>query len=173
MELKFRYSYTIIFGENNTMETDLLTYRLTDFMNQIAANQIAEMVNREKLQNEQLMSQDERSRLMVNNQRNVANKAKKASFKDIMSINEIEKEPETSSQEDKMKQPRKIGSLWTVSRSFKNNLAKSKELEKVVPQPKAKFLRAAKIAVMISQVKQGRVICTCSSLDAKCSIHDV
>ena len=35
-----------------------------------------------------------------------------------------------------------------------------------------KFLKAAKTAAVISSLKFGRDICTCSSLDATCAVHD-
>ena len=49
----------------------------------------------------------------------------------------------------------------------------SNEPPKEESKAKNKFLKAAKLAVLISQVKKGHDICTCESLDAKCKVHDL
>ena len=156
------------------MEVDLLTYRLSDFMNKIAEKHMEELVKKEKIQNEMLMSQAERSRMVLNNKNNCEKKTKTASFKDIMGMKKGDRENQTIGYEEKTKTQKNLGSMFRVSRSFKSNIDKdaSKGSDKVIPASKAKFLKAAKFAVMISQVKQGHDICTCSSLDATCKMHD-
>ena len=61
-----------------------------------------------------------------------------------------------------------------ISKNINDKDSDSKKgLDKGVVVPtNNKFLKAAKTAALISKLKQGRDICTCSSLDAKCYIHD-
>ena len=163
-----------------TMEVSLLTYRLADFMKQISANQMEEIVNKERIHNERLMSQDQRSRMVSYNKTGFQYDAKKANGKNIVALKKRDKENQPCTEEEKIKQQKKLGTIWGASKNFKNiidkdaeSINKAKNFDKTVIAPtKNKFMKAAKIAVLISQVKQGRDICTCSSLDAKCYIHD-
>ena len=104
-----------------TMEPELLTYRLSDFMKQIAANQMEELVNKEKMQNEQLMRQDQRSRMILKNKNDVK-KPRHTSFKDIMSMKNKDKENQTSGEDEKIKPQKNLRALLGVSRSFRKNI---------------------------------------------------
>ena len=145
---------------------DLLTYRLTGFMHEIEEKQIEEIIKKERLQREQLI-----------NRNNCTQKSSQpSSIKSLMYMKKKEKENNIC-EEERLKR-KKIGavSLWNSSR--KKN-AENKDPEstkgksKTVDKSKNRFLNAAKMAVLISQVKQGRDICTCESLDANCKLHDV
>ena len=50
------------------MEMDLLTDRLSDIMMKIAANQMEDLVRKEKMQNEQFVSQDQMQEMRSHNQ---------------------------------------------------------------------------------------------------------
>jgi hypothetical protein len=50
-----------------TMGMNLLTYRLTDYMNQAAANQMEEIVRKEKIRNETLLTQDQSAWMSAKN----------------------------------------------------------------------------------------------------------
>ena len=69
---------------------------------------------------------------------------------------------------------KKISTLMTIwgnrpARERKESV-KDENIEKA--KGPNKFLKAAKTAAVISSLKFGRDICTCSSLDATCAIHD-
>ena len=49
------------------MGMNLLTYRLTDYMNQVAANQMEEIVRKEKIRNETLLTQDQSAWMAAKN----------------------------------------------------------------------------------------------------------
>ena len=165
------------------MEVSLLTYRLSDFMNQIAENQMEELDNKEKIHNERLMRQNQISRMgMVSYSKNAYDRkmARMESVNNISGLKKRNKENEPCNEKEKTKQQKKMGAVWGAAKSFKNitdkdadSMYEAKTMDKplVAPQ-KNKFMKVAKFAVMINQVSQGRGICTCSSLDAKCDIHD-
>jgi hypothetical protein len=152
-------------------------------MNQITANQMEELVNKERMHNERLMSQDKISRMVSYNKdafAHDATKAKIAYVKNIVALQKGDKENQPCNQEDKMKHQNKLRIVWSASKKFKSitgkdsdSMNKAKTLDKEVVAPmKNKFMKAAKITVMISQVKRAHDGCTCWSLDAKCHIHD-
>ena len=64
-----------------------------------------------------------------------------------------------------------LSSIWGASRHLKG---KTTNQNKEVKDRKCdnKFLKAAKILVVINLLKQGSNICTCNSLDSKCKRHD-
>jgi hypothetical protein len=64
---------------------------------------------------------------------------------------------------------KKFGALMGVSSGFRQNL---EEKEKRAKLAKTRFSKALRMTVMINSMKQGQVICTCSSLDVKCAKHD-
>ena len=165
------------------MEASLLTYRLTDFMKQIAANQMEQLVNKERMHNERLMSQDQisrRGKMSYNKSAYDLKMDKMAPIKNIVTPKKGNKENQPCNEEGKIRQHKKLGAVLGAAKNFKNvadkdadSMTKVNLVEKQVVVPtRSKFLKVAKIAVMISQVKQGRDICTCSSLDAKCLLHD-
>ena len=159
------------------MEVGLLTYRLSDFMNQISANQMEEIVNKQRMHNERFMSQGKVLGMGSYNKSDFENDAKKArtaSNKNIGSLKKRDKEnQQPCNQEEKIIQQNKFGMVWSASNSFKSitdrdadSMNKETTLDKAVVVPKKNaFMRAAKLANSLKR-------CTCSSLDSKCYIHD-
>ena len=142
-----------------------------------------QLVNKERIHNQRLMSQDQISRMGIISYNKSAydlKTAKMAPIKNIVTSNKGNKENQPCNEEGKVKQQPKLGTVWGAAKNFKNvadkdaySMTKLNPVEKQVVVPtRSKFLKAAKFAVTISQVKQGRDICTCSSLDAKCVVHD-
>ena len=158
-----------------TMEMDLLTNRLADFMKQVAENQMQELINKEKFQNEKLISQDEHTRIVAKSKIDLARqedrkmkaKEKGISFRDLMG--KKNEENKSNIDEKKVQQQRKFGALMGVSSSIRKNLEEKENRAKIA---RTKFLKAAKMTVFVNSVKQGQVICTCNSLDEKCAKHD-
>ena len=151
------------------MEFSLQTYRLADIMKQISANQMDEIVKKEKMHNERVANDLKMGRYALVKNRVASN------------MRNIENEP--CNEEEKIKKQKKLGTVWNAAKSFRNNtdkdadsMNKAKSLDKTEVVP-TKFMKAAKIAVMISHVKAGSgerwtKDCTCYSLDAKCYLHD-
>ena len=67
--------------------------------------------------------------------------------------------------------PKKIelGTILGVSNKFKDNAKKDASDGK---QKRSAFFKAARMAVLINHVKEGKVVCTCESLDSRCVVHD-
>ena len=133
-------------------------------MNQISANQMEALANSEKMHNERLMRQDQISRmgmLSLNKRATSLKVARMASVKHIVTLKQGNKENQLCNEDEKIKQ------------KDADSMNKVKSLDKaVVAPPRSKFMKVAKVAALISQIKQGRDICTCSSLDASCRVHD-
>ena len=74
-------------------------------------------------------------------------------------------------EDNKVKKVSTLMTIWgnRASRERKESV-KDESIEKA--RGPNKFLKAAKMAAVISSVKFGRDICTCSSLDATCAVHD-
>ena len=81
------------------------------------------------------------------------------------------KKKEEERKEDNAEKIRKVATLSTIWGSKK---AAEKPISKGPSTTSAtnKFQKAARFAALMSSVKQGRDLCTCESLDAKCKIHD-
>ena len=144
------------------MEVSSQTYRLADIMKQVNANLMEELVTKEKMHNERLNLK----------------MARKSPY-NSPSLKKRNKETESwMESEEKLKQQKKLGNVWSAARSFRkitdkdaDFMNKSKTLDKTAVGP-TKFMKAAKIAIMINQVREDRGMCTCYSLDSKCSLHD-
>ena len=149
------------------MEFDLLTYRLSHFMNQISDKQIAQLVEKDREEKEKLRQ----SSLMSCRNTPLADYSR--DYKAIKhAMNFTKKKPELCNSMDGEKaRPKKVelGTLWGVSNKFKD-IAK-KDASEVKPKRNA-FIKAAKMAVLINHVKEGKVVCTCESLESKCAVHD-
>ena len=64
-----------------------------------------------------------------------------------------------------------MSSIWGASRHLKSNTPNpgNKEANK---KRNNKFLKAARLLIVMNLLKQGCNICTCDSLDSKCKRHD-
>ena len=142
---------------------ELLTHRLSALMNEVAENQIAELVDKDREQKQRMVEREQRSKML--------------SYKTTNTFAQLKPQRNTSlrgafgkqrnNKEEKTEQVRKAATLATVWGSKQSKEDKSND-----KGDKKSFLKVAKLAVLMSSVTQGREICTCESLDAKCKIHD-
>jgi hypothetical protein len=141
-------------------------------MKQVGANQIDDLVKKEKMQNERLITQAERTRIVANITIDLTRieerQLKHISFRDLMSKKNDEKQSSLDGDNVRITQ-KKFGALMGVSSGLRKNLEEKENRAKLA---KATFLKATKRTVLINSLKQGQVICTCSSLDVQCAKHD-
>ena len=164
---------------------ELLTDRLAALMKQVADNQIAELVNKDRLQKQRLVERSQRTKMMSYQTVGVLNRPKQFR-RPILSFQKKEEPKVVINQAahtnvgERPTEPKiaTIGSIWGISKKAKDNLPtggnigeKPKRTEKEAA-PLNKFRKVAQMTVLINSIKQGRDICTCESLDAKCKIHD-
>ena len=161
---------------------DLLTYRLTGYMNQVAANQMKMFIIKEKIQNEKPLHQDQLTRIEAKNKIHMLLieeiKSKLIGFRDLMSKKNDEKQSSLDGDNVRITQT-KFGALMGVSSGLRKNL---EEKENSATLARTRFLKASKMTVMINSMKQGQVLCTCSSvhkymystlyMDCKCAKND-
>ena len=162
---------------------ELLTDRLSFLMNQVAQNQIEEIVTMDKMQKQRLLEKEQRSKMLSYKTAESLYHIKQhrtSSIRGMISSRKKKEEQEEEENNEENKAKPKIAtlsSIWGAKKTFEKGAAdkggntKSHKVEKV-EAPTSKFKRAAKFAVLINSVKQGRDICTCESLDARCKIHD-
>ena len=145
---------------------ELLTNRLSALMNEVAENQIAELVDKDREQKQRMVEREQRSKML--------------SYKTTNTFAQFKPQRNTAlrgafgkqrkDKEEKTEQVRKAATLATV---WGSKQSKEDKVDKANEKgDKKSFLKVAKLAVLMSSVTQGREICTCESLDAKCKIHD-
>ena len=157
---------------------DLLTYRLSALMNQVAENQIAELIDRDKIQQQRLMEKEQRSKMLsyktsesffqVKHHRNT-------SIRNLIAAKKKEEERKAEQDANNAEKIKKVATLSTIWGSKKNLDKNNEKTNPKGPSTSAmtnKFQKAARFAALMSTVKQNRDLCTCESLDAKCKIHD-
>jgi len=157
---------------------DLLTYRLSALMNQVAENQIAELIDRDKIQQQRLMEKEQRSKMLsyktsesffqVKHHRNT-------SIRNMIAAKKKEEERKAEQDANNAEKIKKVATLSTIWGSKKNLDKNNEKTNPKGPSTSAmtnKFQKAARFAALMSTVKQNRDLCTCESLDAKCKIHD-
>ena len=144
----------------NTME--LLTDRLSTLMKQVSEKQIAELISKDKLQKQRLMERAQKQKMMSYQTRGVLNHSKQFRL------------------QEKSKGSKKptVTSIWGLSKKPNDAINKAGA---ICENPKRsgkeevafnRFRSAARKTVLINSMKQGRLICTCESLDATCKLHD-
>ena len=91
------------------------------------------------------------------------------------------KEEHAKAQRNEDNKVKKISTVVTIWGNTRDQKGLGNDAGNEKPKGPNKFLKAAKReqlkeqlreAAVISSVKFGRGICTCSSLDAKCAVHD-
>ena len=155
-----------------------LTERLSFLMKQISDDHINQLIMKNRLNNELMMEQEQKVNTL---QYNKFMKTKTTCDKN-KSISKMGRNLILKHHRQKTKEPAKpktlisLANIWSGQKSNKVNGDKDVEISKETPKEektaKDKFLKAAKLAVLISQVKKGHSICTCDSLDSKCKLHD-
>ena len=156
---------------------DLLTYRLSALMNQVAENQIAELIDKDKLQQQRFMEKEQRAKMLSYKTSESFFQAKHHRHTSIRNLIAKKKEEEERAKQEKNENAEKIKKVATLSTIWgsKKSMEKTKESNSKGTNPSSmtnKFQKAARFAALMSTVKQNRELCTCESLDAKCKIHD-
>ena len=162
------------FIEQSMME--LLTSRLTVMMNQVSENRMMDIIDQDRFEKQRMIERQQRSRMLLYNTNDPfynIQEQRQASV-DRRATRNKKKEEQAKPKDAEDSKVKKISTLVTIwgnrpSREQKGSI-KDDNIEK--PKGPNKFLKAAKMAAVISSVKFGRDICTCSSLDAKCAVHD-
>ena len=91
---------------------------------------------------------------------------------DRRKVRNKKKEEHAKAQHNEDNKVKKISTLVTIWGNTRDQKGPGKDDSNEKTKGPNKFLKAAKMAAVISSVKFGRDICTCSSLDAKCAVHD-
>ena len=197
------------FNKNLTFRKmmDSLTNRLSVLIDQVAENQIEELINHDRMQKERLMMErEQRAKMKISSKKaedmiylmkhqpRVGNRDSliSNSISTIAKQNDNQKssskpEGRDGGKSDAIKRVATLGSIWGSKKgvlepassvngvdkksAIKMQTAKS-EHEVTSRSTNNKFKKMAKFTVLLNSVKQGRDICTCESLDAKCKIHD-
>ena len=156
-----------------------LTERLSFLMKQISDDQINQLVLKNRLEKELGMEREQKVNSLQSNKyvkNEIMCEKTKSGYKPGKKV--VSKSHGLKPNE--LTKPKKLISLvniWSGPKPIQpygdNDLESSIEPPKEESKAKNKFLKAAKLAVLISQVKKGHDICTCESLDAKCKVHDL
>ena len=157
---------------------ELLTSRLTVMMNQVAENRMMDIIDQDRFEKQRMIERQQRSRMLAYNTNDPfynLQEQRQASVDRRPTRNKKrekeEKAKEQSAEDNKVKKISTLVTIWgnRPSRDQKGTVKDDNNEKTKGPN---KFLKAAKMAAVISSVKFGRDICTCSSLDAKCAVHD-
>lgn len=164
---------------------ELLTDRLAMLVEQVAENQMAELINKERLQQQRIMERSQREKMISFQQLAAANQARRTrkpifAFKKKEEQKSEPKEEEQKTNDETPKVPKitAVCDIWGVSKKFKSKGGKAEESNEHTKADTpaklnlSKFKKVAKMTVLMSSLKQGHEICTCENLDAKCKVHD-
>ena len=158
---------------------DLLTYRLAALMNQVAENQISELIDKDKLQQQRFMEKEQRAKMLSYQTSETFFQAKQNRHTSIRNLIAKKREEEERAKQEKIENAEKIRKVATLSTIWGSKKTMDKTSEKFNSKATNssssatnRFQKAAKFAALMSTVKQNRELCTCESLDAKCKVHD-
>ena len=136
---------------------ELLTDRLCFVMKEMADSLISDLISKHHSECLKIVKNEEENDGLCNS----------------MKIIKAEEDKSRKLWQDAERQKKlvQLNTIWGASKHLKTkkiNHAKDKSMKK----SKSKFLKAAKILVVINILKQGANICTCNSLDSNCKRHD-
>ena len=159
------------------LRMELLTSRLTVMMNQVSESRMMEIIDQDRFEKQRIIERQQRSRMLVYNTNdpfyNLQEQRQAVARRPTRNKKKEEQAKEQMAEDNKVKKISTIGalSLWG-NRTSRDQKGTIKDDNNEKPKGPNKFLKAAKMAAVISSVKFGRDICTCSSLDARCAVHD-
>ena len=136
---------------------ELLTDRLCFVMKEMADNLISELISKHHSECLKIVQNDDEAQTFSGN-------------KKLMKAYEVENQ-HFRHETDRQHKLAALNSIWGASKHLKDK-SKNGRKEDVNKKPKSKFLKAAKILVVINVLKQGVNVCTCNSLESKCKRHD-
>ena len=155
---------------------ELLTSRLTLMMNQVSESRMMDIIDQDRFEKQRMIERHQKSRMLsydTNDPFYNLQEQRQASV-DRRKVRNKKKEEHAKAQRNEDNKVKKISTLVTIwgNRPSREQKGSIKDDNNEKPKGPNKFLKAAKMAAVISSVKFGRDICTCSSLDAKCAVHD-
>ena len=153
---------------------EVLTSRLTLMMNQISESRMMDIIDQDRFEMFREIERHQKSRMLVcdtNDPLYNLQEQRQASVGRRLVRNK-KKEEHAKAQRNEDNKVKKISTLVTIWENTRDLKGLGKDDGNEKPKGPNKFLKAAKMAAVISSVKFGRDICTCSSLDAKCAVHD-
>ena len=160
-----------------------LTNRLIMLMKQIELNQIADLIEENRLENERNMRHEKIGKSFAQNASESLPTIKQDLKRGSKSIqhkkNSKEKKQINGDDMDRQKKLDKLGSIWNTSKTT-NRMSTKSNNSGLISNPsdekkcalQRKFLKVARVLVIVNSIKKGHTICTCSSLDSKCKLHD-
>ena len=168
---------------------ELLTDRLAMLVEQVAENQMAELINKEKLQQQRIMERSQREKMLsfqVMAAQNQERRTRRPTFngkkRDERNDDIKKQEPKVNEEQMKLVTVAKVatvcdiwGSNKTKSKTDKGDDTNDPTKQDTEPKPKPKpnlFRKIAKTTVLMGMLKQGHDICTCEDLNSKCKVHD-
>ena len=163
-------------GSVRNMES--LTERLSFLMKQVFDDQIDQLIIKNRQEKEFAKEREQKfsvlqSMKFVKNKRIVDPNKHESRIRRSMGNKMYDTKP---NDDNKQNHPISLKNIWGGPKPSKVNCDKDEESKdngtELESSAKSKFLKAAKLAVLISQVKKDHNICTCESLDALCKIHD-
>ena len=176
---------------------ELLTNRLVMLVDQVAQNQMADLINKEKIQKQRISERAQRETMLsfeLQAAENQARRSKKSSNLATLQRSALTRsafggsvlQKQAIKEKDQDKDCTKITTvcdIWGLSKKVKEaKEGMNKTTKKDDPndigdsnQPKinvSKFRKAAKLTVLLESMKEGKAVCTCENLDARCKLHD-
>ena len=155
-----------------------LTERLALLMKQVFDDQINQLIIKNRLENELVREREQKvnvlqSMMYAKNKTTLdANKSENEIGNTVM----LKKLDSKLNDRDKHRATISLKNIWCGSSSIQANSEKYEELNAKQPEKedtsKRSFVKVAKLAVLISQIKKDHDICTCESLDTICKLHD-
>ena len=155
-----------------------LTERLALLMKQVFDDQINQLIVKNRLENELMREREQKV--------NVLQSMNYAKYKTTLDANKSERkvgkavtlkklDSKLNDREDN-RETISLKNIWCGLSSIQSNSEKEEELNTKQPEKedtsKRSFVKVAKLAVLISQIKKDHDICTCESLDTICKLHD-
>ena len=150
---------------------ELLTSRLTLMMNQVAESRMMDIIDQDRFEMFREIERHQKSRMLVHDINDPFYNLQEQRQASVGRRLVRNKKKEQRNEDNKGK---KISTLVTILGNTPDQKGPGKDGINEKAKSPNKFLKAAKMAAVISSVKFGR-ICTCSSLsslDAKCAVHD-
>ena len=176
---------------------ELLTNRLVMLVEQVAENQMADLINKEKLQKQRISERAQRETMLsfeLQAAENQARRSKKTSnlatlqrsafTRSAFGGNILQKQAIKEKDQDKdCTKITTVCDIWGLSKKVKEAKEGMNKNSKIDDQndfgdgnkPKlnvSKFRKAAKLTVLLESMKEGKAVCTCENLDARCKVHD-
>ena len=157
---------------------ECLTSRLTLMMNQVSENRMAEIIDQDRFEKQRIIECPQKSRLLLHDKSypyyNIKEHRRLSLERRQSRGSSIHKKKDKKAKDEiaEDNKVKKISTLVTIWGNARDQKGPGKDDGTEKTKGPNKFLKAAKMAAVISSVKFGRDICTCSSLDAKCAVHD-